>query len=278
MIDAPGPRGFALALGGGAALGWAHIGVLRVLERAGVPVAAAAGTSIGALAAVCLAADRLDALEAIARGATRTGMLRYLDPHLGRGAWLGGRRIARELTRQLGDRRLESLRLPVATVAADLDTGDEVRLTSGPAVAAVTASMALPGIFAPVEIGGRVLIDGGMVAAVPVAAARALAPASPVIAVDLMGDYAGHVRSVATHGPRRAVTTVRSAFLMMIRQQTRAMLALAAPEILITIPAGHRSTADFHRAAELIALGEAAAEAALPAISAMLPVQEAGTS
>src|SRR3546814_15429075 len=91
----------ALALGGGAALGWAHIGVLRALHRHGVPIGAVAGTSIGALAAVCQAADRLDVLEDIARSARLRTVLRYLDPHFRRGAMLWGRTIARQLDRHL---------------------------------------------------------------------------------------------------------------------------------------------------------------------------------
>ena len=275
--DSSRAGGIALALGGGAALGWAHIGVLRVLEEAGVPVAAVAGTSIGALAAVCLAAGRLDVLETIARGTTRTRMLAYLDPHLRRGAWLGGRRIARELAEHLGDRTFEDLAIPAAAIAADLDTAEAVRLASGPVIPAVTASMALPGLFRPVTLGGRVLIDGGMLVNLPVGAARALAPGRPVVAVDLMGDYLGHVRATAGRGERSAFATLRSAFLMMMHQLERQSLALDRPDLVVTIPAGHRSTADFHRADELIGLGRAAANAALPGIRALAAVQEAGT-
>ena len=271
MRITPG-EGIALALGGGAALGWAHIGVLRTLAEAQVPIGAVAGTSIGALAAVCLAADRLDAMEAIARGATRTRILAYLDPHLARGALLGGRRIARELAEHLGaETSFADLALPCAAVAADLDTGEEVRLAAGPVIDAVQASIALPGLFRPVRRDGRLLIDGGMVANVPLGASRALAPALPLVAVDLMADYAGHVRTGnwAARG-RPAFATLRSAFLMMMVRQTELAARLERPAVTIAPAVGHLSTGAFGRADELIGLGRAAAEAALPAIRSVM--------
>jgi len=259
-------KGVALALGGGAARGWAHIGALRALQEEGIAIAAVAGTSIGALAALCFAADRLDALEEIALGATHSRVLAYLDPHLGRGAWLGGRRIARELEQHIGTTRLEDLTMPVALVAADLNTGEEVRLTSGPAVTAIQASIGLPGIFRPIERDGRLLIDGGMVSNLPIGAARAISGGNPVVAIDLMGDYVGYIRASSPDGHPSALGTVRSAFLMMTAQQTRQAIAIDPPDVLITIPAGHISTSAFTRATELIRLGHEAVIAALPAI------------
>lgn len=259
-------KGISLALGGGAARGWAHIGALHVLQEENIKVDAVAGTSIGALAALCFATARLDILEGIALGATHRRVLAYLDPSLGRGAWLGGRRITRELTTHFAGLQLEDLPIPVSLIAADLETAEEVRLTVGPAISAVQASIGLPGIFKPIARDGRLLIDGGMVANVPISAARALAPVSPVVAVDLMGDYAGYIRASTHHGRRSALGTLRSAFLMMVTQQTRLAVALHPPDVMIAIPAGHISTGSFTRAAELIQLGREAMTAALPAI------------
>ena len=256
----------ALALGGGAARGWAHIGALHALQEQGIAISAIAGTSIGALTALCFAADRLDTLEGIALGATHARVLAYLDPYLGRGAWLGGRRIARELEQHIGSLRLEDLPVPISLVAADLNSGEEVRLTSGPAVTAVQASIGLPGIFRPIERDGRLLIDGGMVSNLPIGAARSIARESPVIAIDLMGDYVGYVRASSPDGHPSAIGTVRSAFLMMTIQQTRQAVAINPPDVLITIPAGHIGTSAFTRAPELIRLGHDAVIAALPAI------------
>jgi uncharacterized protein (DUF924 family)/predicted acylesterase/phospholipase RssA len=239
---------------------------LHALQEQGIAISAVAGTSIGALTALCFAADRLDVLEGIALGATHARVLAYLDPYLGRGAWLGGRRIARELELYIGAMRLEELPIPISLVAADLNSGEEVRLTSGPAVTAVQASIGLPGIFRPIERDGRLLIDGGMVSNLPIGAARAIAGDSPVIAIDLMGDYVGYVRASSPDGHPSALGAVRSAFLMMTIQQTRQAVAINPPDVLVTIPAGHISTGSFTRAAELIRLGHEAVIAALPAI------------
>ncbi|MEH3107783.1 MAG: patatin-like phospholipase family protein [Sphingomonas fennica] len=258
--------GIALALGGGSALGWAHIGVLRALQAGEVPAAAVAGTSIGALVAACYAANRLDALEGIARDMRWWTTIAYLDPLLGRGALLGGRRIARMLAQHLGHRRLEDLPIPVALVAADLATGDEIRLAAGPIAPAVRASIALPGIFAPERRDGRWLIDGGMIANVPLAAAAALAPGRPLVAVDLFADYAGFV---AASGGVEAIGTLgaaRAGFQMLMRRQTRQAASTIPIAAMIAPRVGAFSPAAFHRAAALIDAGRVAGEAALPAI------------
>lgn len=262
----------SLALGGGAALGFAHIGVLRVLAEVGIEVGAVAGTSIGAVAAAALASGRLDAFEAVARGAHLGRVLTYLDPLLGRGGWLGGRRIRRALIGQLGDRLIEDLPLAAAFVAADLLTGEEVRITRGPLVPAVQASIAIPAVFAPVRIGGRPLIDGGMVANLPVAAARALAPGLPVVAVDLMGDFVGHVGATMPGGTTArpgSFRVGRAAFLMLMAQQARQTIAIERPAAVIRPAIGHIGTGAFTKADALIALGREAALAALPGIHAL---------
>ena len=266
----------ALALGGGAALGWAHIGLLRVFEEQGIAIGAVSGTSIGSLAGVCLAAGRLDALEAIARGATRARILSYLDPDWRRGAFLGGRRVARELAEHLGaGTTFADLAIPAATVAADLDTAEEVRLSSGTVIDAVQASIALPGLFRPVRRDGRVLIDGGMVANVPIGAVRALAPGLPLVAVDLMADYAGHVRAGGWHRrERNAVATMRSAFLMLMVRQGQLTAQIDPPDVLIAPRVGHLSTGAFHQAEPLIEAGRAAATEALPAIRAAIAARQ----
>jgi NTE family protein len=225
---------------------------------------------------VCAATDRLDVLEEFARGTSIARVFHYLDLELARGALLGGRRIARELTRHFGDGRLEALPIPTAVVAADLLTGDEVALADGPIVESVLASMALPGLFRAIERDGRLLVDGGLVANLPLAAARALAPALPRVAVDLMGDYAGYTRALTPERARRqpAVGVVRTSFLMMIAHQAELQLALDPPDVLIRPPLGHIGTGAFHRAEELIEIGRAAAQAAVPAIHAAIAAQK----
>ena len=252
----------ALALGGGAGLGWAHIGVLRALEARGVQVGAVAGTSIGALAAVCLAADRLDVLESMARSANIRTVLRYLDVHLRRGAWIGGRRIAHQLHQHLGHARFESLSIPCAVVAADLVSGTAEILRSGEVVPAVQASMALPGIFSPVQIDGRFLVDGGVVEPVPVAAARLLAPHLPVVAVNLQNDYVRRARAVGLRPEHRlhpsALNILRASMGLMLSRLARQSLALEPPDLELALPVGHIDVRDFTRAQELIDIGATA--------------------
>lgn len=268
-------RGIALALGGGAGLGWAHIGVLRALDTAGVKVLAVAGTSIGALAATCFGAGRLDVLETVARSANFRMMLRYLDPHWRRGAVLGGREIARQLDMHLGHVRFQDLLIPVSVVAADLLTGEAVIIDRGPVADAVRASMALPGIFHPVEIGDRLLIDGGVIMPVPVTAARQLAPDTPLVAVNLLGDYFGRAGTVRRGwSERRTLSTfgvVRAATALMTAHLTRQSLILDPPDLQLDLPVGHVDAGNFTRAAELIEIGRAAIADYVPQIRALLP-------
>lgn len=253
----------ALALGAGAGLGWAHIGVLHGLQRRGVTVEAVAGTSIGAVAAVCLAADRVNVLEDIARQTGRRQVIRFLDFAPLRGAVLGGKAVRAQLRLHFGHEQLQHLHIPVALVAADLVSGAEVTLTRGPVVEAVFASIAIPGVFPPLRRDGQVLADGGLVAPVPVRAARALSRA-PVVAVNLLGDYAARGQG---HFPaeRQRLTPLRvsRAGLSLITSHVARQGLLIDPPDLEIIPAiGHVDPTDFTRAGELIAAGEAAVAAA----------------
>ncbi len=268
----------ALALGGGAGLGWAHIGVLRALQVRGVEIGAVAGTSIGALAAVCLAAGRLDVLEDLARSTTIRTILRYLDFHLRRGSMLGGRMIAHQLNTHLGQAQLEGLTMPCAVVAADLVSGREVVMRSGPVVEAVQASMALPGIFQPVHKDGMMLVDGGVVAPVPVTAARAIAGGMPVIAVNLQNDYLRRAQAVGLRLDKRlhpsTLHITRAAMGLLLSRLARQSLTLEAPDLELALPVGHIDVRNFTRAHELIEIGAEAVASDWPAIAKLcnLPI------
>ncbi|GAB4151039.1 MAG: patatin-like phospholipase family protein [Sphingomonadales bacterium] len=268
------PIKLGLSLGGGAALGWAHIGVLHALKDAGIPIHAVAGTSIGAVVGACLAEDKLEHLEEIARSVTVGTVLRYLDLSFTRGGMLGGKPIVRELTRHFGTLRIEELAMPFAAVAADLVTGEEVWIRDGSVVAAVRASIALPGVFTPMRMGERILADGGLICPIPVAATRALG-VDKVIAVNLQADYRGRAKAMGLkpHGPlprRAAFNITRASMGLMLRSLTRARLAVDPADVLINPQIGHVEVGDFGRADELIAQGRAATEAALPTIRALL--------
>jgi NTE family protein len=295
-----------LALGGGAARGFAHIGVMRTLLARGIVPDIIVGTSIGAVVGGCYAARQLDQFEAWGRKLTKRGILRYLDVSLSGAGLIGGRSLAEPLTAALGDQRIEALPIPFAAIATEFDTGHEIWLTHGRLADALRASYALPGIFPPVRLGGRWLVDGALVNPVPVSAARALG-ARVVIAVHLNSDLSGRGTVIANHGSddsdelpaapagganarrsnftelftggnsllrsvfgsreRPGIPTVMiEAFNVMQDRITRARMAGDPPDVLITPKVGAVGWFDFHRAAEAIELGVQATEKALAEI------------
>jgi NTE family protein len=266
--------GIAIALGGGAALGWAHIGVLRGLQENGIPIRAAAGTSIGALAAVAYAAGKLDPLERIARSTNWLRVLSYLDIHFRPGAMLGGRGILRDLEMHFSRLQFQELLIPSAAVACDLVSGRPVVIDRGPVNPAIMASIAIPGLFRPVQFDGKFLVDGGVVMPVPVLAARQLAPKLPVLSVNLQGDY--HGRRVATAiraRPNRnhpSMAVVRASTMLLMAELARHSLALDPPDYALTLPVGHVEIHDFTRADELIAIGRRTVESHIDDIRALI--------
>ncbi len=179
-----------LALGSGAARGWAHVGVLDALAAAGIEPDIIAGTSMGALVGGVYASGRHQALRDWALSADRRIVASMVDVGLLGGGlvdgvrivdWLGGLKIAP---------RFEDLKMPFAAVATDLTTGREVWLREGKLDRAIRASISIPGIFSPVEVEGEWLVDGGLVNPVPVSLCRAMG-ADFIIAVNLNEDLLG---------------------------------------------------------------------------------------
>ncbi len=174
----------ALALGGGAARGWAHIGVINALEERGIQVDMVCGTSVGALVGAAYAAGQLARLEEWVRALKWQDVVGFLDLTLSKGGVIQGRRVFEELRRHYGVERIEELQLPFGAVATNLNNGLEVWLREGSVMQAVRASASLPGLFTPVYHNGHWLVDGGLVNPVPVSLCRAMG-AELVIAVDL---------------------------------------------------------------------------------------------
>jgi len=172
-----------VALGSGAARGWAHVGVLRGLAAAGIEPEVVVGSSSGALVGAVCAAGRLDAFEAWGRGLDWRQVVGYFDFSF-RGGVIKARRLLDDLAALLPSVAIESLPRPFACVATDLGSGREVWLRRGPLLDALRASLAVPGLIAPVRIDGSWLVDGGVANPVPVSLCRALG-AETVIAVDL---------------------------------------------------------------------------------------------
>ena len=292
-----------LALGGGAARGFAHIGVMRTLVAHGIIPDVIVGTSIGAVVGGCYAARQLDALETWARSLTVRSILGHLDISLSGSGLIRGGHLARQLESAIGDHRIDDLPLRFAAIATEFNTGHEIWLTRGRLTDALQASYALPGIFPPVLIGGRWLVDGALVNPVPVSAARALG-ARLVIAVNLNSDLFGRGTIIASHGSddsddaahaeehkpngllgmfsrervlRRQIlgrrgrpgipTVMIEAFNVMQDRITRARLAGDPPDVLVSPRLGQVGWFDFHRAEEAIAIGTEATEKAIDAVT-----------
>jgi NTE family protein len=293
-----------LALGGGAARGFAHIGILRTLIAHGIVPNVVVGTSIGAVVGGAYAAGHLDTLEEWARSLQPRNIFSYLDIRLNGSGLIGGAKLAAQLESSLGQMQIEDLPLKFASVATEVRTGHEIWLTHGRLVDAMRASYALPGIFAPMLVGDRWLVDGALVNPVPVSTARALG-AEIVIAANLSSDVFGHSTTIFSHGTkpdepaeeivvaeppksrfsklfsaertvkreffggggRPGISTVMvDAFNIMQDRITRARLAGDPPDLLITPRVGKIGWFDFHRAEDLIAHGTRAAERAIESI------------
>jgi NTE family protein len=303
-IRPQGPT-IGLVLGGGAARGFAHIGVLRTLAANGIRFDVIAGTSIGAAVGGCYAAGHLDAFEDWARSLTRRRVFGYLDFNLSGSGLIGGGRLAERLHGTIGTTMIDDLPLRFAAIATEIGTGHEIWLTRGRLIDAVKASYSLPGVFSPVHVGGRWLMDGALVNPVPVSAARALG-ARVVIAVNLNADLIGRGSTIASHGSddtddvlqmvqqqrglramfgtekalkrqflggagRPGLSTVMmEAFNIMQDRITRARLAGDPPDVVINPRLGGVGLIDFHRAAEAIELGAEATEKALEPIGEVI--------
>ncbi|WP_022720210.1 patatin-like phospholipase family protein, partial [Rhodopseudomonas sp. B29] len=167
-VDSARKPVIGLALGGGAARGFAHIGILRTLIANGIVPDVVAGTSIGAVVGGAYVAGHLDTLEDWARSLKPRNILGYLDVRLNGSGLIGGGKLAAQLEATLGQITIQDLTQKFASVATEVRTGHEIWLTHGRIVDAVRASYALPGIFSPVLIGDRWLVDGALVNPVPV--------------------------------------------------------------------------------------------------------------
>ena len=304
-----------LALGGGAARGFAHIGIVRTLIAHGIIPNVVVGTSIGAVVGGAYAAGHLDTLEDWARRLQPRNILSYLDIRLNGSGLIGGDKLASHLEAAIGPTLIEDLPLKFATVATEIHTGHEIWLTHGRIVDAMRASYALPGIFAPVLVGDRWLVDGALVNPVPVSAARALG-AEIVIAANLSSDVFTHSTTIYAHGPsaeapqatiepvppkrglgklfsaertvkreffgsggRPGISTVMvDAFNIMQDRITRARLAGDPPDMLITPRVGQIGWFDFHRADDLIGFGARAAERAIDSIQEAIHILAPGSA
>jgi len=305
MVSTARPT-IGIALGGGAARGWAHIGVLKSLIAAGLEPDIVAGTSIGAVAGACFVTGRLNALEDFACGLTRRRIFGFLDFNFAGSGLITGQRLSTRFEQHLQQFNIEQLERRFVAVATELGTGHEVWLNKGSLVNALKASFALPGIFRPVQINGRWLIDGALVNPIPVSVCRALG-ARIVIAVNLSNDvfskgavihdqepYVTPAAAPQSDGQELLGSNGRAAVHLLHRQIfgrsgapgmsagmmdainitqdriARSRLAGDPPDILIAPKTGSIGLFDFHRAGEAMEQGARAAEKQIDELKALI--------
>jgi NTE family protein len=281
------PR-IGLALGGGAARGWAHVGVIRALEQRGIRPDLICGTSAGALVGAAYAAGELDQFEQWILGMDLKQVVSLLDVRMNGGLIKGGR-LMDFYRDNFVDHPIENLPIPFGAVATALHNGAEVWMRSGSTADAVRASIALPGMFSPVWREEQLLVDGGLVNPVPVSLARAMG-ADIVIAVDLNSDLLGrHLRedlnapdapvsdwvrqlqdslnklfpSLVSDEPRlpSMIDVVTSSINIMQVRITRSRMAGEPPDITVSPQLSHLGLLEFHRAKEAIDEGRRAVDA-----------------
>lgn len=279
-----------LALGSGAARGWAHIGVLRALAAEGVAPGVICGCSIGAFVGAAAASGELDKLGERVEALKWQDVVSLLDVSL-RSGLIKGEKLIQFFTRTVPERDFSDLSVRFACVATELSSGREVWLHTGSVAAAVRASIALPGLMTPVVREGRLLVDGGLVNPVPVSLCRAMG-AEIVIAVDLGSDMVGRAwkHSAAVPAPAdeteaswggrllarlglganghgepgggemlpSLVSVLTSSINIMQVRIARSRLAGEPADVLVSPRVGQLGLMDYHRAAEAIAEGEAA--------------------
>ncbi|MCR5865185.1 MULTISPECIES: patatin-like phospholipase family protein [Aquincola] len=250
----PRPPRIGLALGGGATRGFAHIGVIQVLEEAGIKPDLVAGTSAGSLVATMYAAGRSGAeLAKVALAMDESAITDWAFP--GRGL-IRGEALARYVRQQASNRPIEQLPMPLGVVATDLDSGEPVLFRRGDAGTAVRASSAVPAVFQPVTINGREYVDGGLASPVPVRFARQMG-AELVIAVDISMPPDGN----PTGDPMRMLLQT---FAIMSRSINT--FELRDADVVVRPRLVGVSSADFTVRRQAIAAGREAALAALPAL------------
>jgi NTE family protein len=285
------PR-IGLALGSGSARGWAHIGAIRALEERGVKFDMICGTSIGALVGAVCASGQLDELEKWVSGLVRREVVRLMDLTF-RGGLIRGQRLFTLFRTLLRDMDIAELPVPFGAVATELDSGREIWLRHGKLFDVVRASISAPGVFTPVAVDGRLLVDGGLVNPVPVSMCRALG-ADIVVAIDLswgkLGPYKDRGRDLpATPEPRSwlgrlvggkgnddapripSIFEVFNTALDIVEQRVaRSRLSGEPADVLITPLLPNFGTMEYHRGKEAIAEGRAAVERMAPLIDQVI--------
>ena len=268
-----------LALSGGGARGFAHIGVIKALERAGIPIDCLTGSSMGGVIAAAYACGLSpEELEEEAGSISRIRQfLRLADPGIPNAGLLRGQRLQAYFENRLGKRTFADLDRPLALVAVDLNSRQEIVMREGPISVALRATTALPGLFMPLEMDGMRLVDGGVLNNLPVDVARMMG-AKVVIGVDVEPDPEDIPGSWETRsrwmpsGLARTFVVLDQTTRLMMRVIQEAKMQQYPPDVIIRpiLPSGINVIAGYKRVAELVAAGEKATEGMLSEIQTKL--------
>ena len=266
-----------LALGGGAARGMAHIGVLEVLQREGIPIDLISGSSAGAaIGAIYAQGKDFVEIKKLALDLSKHSLVPFLDLSLPRTGLLKGRKIQNLVASFIGGNiRFEDLRVPLACVAADIETGEEVVIDRGSVPEAVRASITVPGIFTVVKWQGRYLVDGGLVDPVPADVVRRMG-ADFVIAVNVIPEVTDRAERTGIKRKRKSGEPNLIHILMQSVYIGTYMLvehSLEEADVVIEPQVAHIGAGDFHHLNECIRQGELAAQAAVPEIRRRLGIR-----
>ena len=263
-----------LALGGGAARGMAHIGVLNVLEKEGIPIDLIAGTSAGAIIGSLYARSKEASLvEQKIIELSERRITRLIDPALPRTGFIKGEKFNDLLVSFLGGNiKFSDLLMPFACTATDIDTGEAVVFDRGSVIEAIRASISLPGIFTVARRQGRYLVDGGLANPVPVDLARRMG-ADFVIASNVIPDVLDRSHGSVKESPRSVrEPNIIHILLQSLHIGTYSLVrsSLAKADVAIEPDVAHIGAAEFHHAVECIKQGELAAQNAIPEIRSRL--------
>ncbi len=284
------PLQIGMALGGGSARGWAHIGIIHALEEIGIKPEIVCGCSIGSLVGASYAAGNLKKLESWVRSLTTRTVVSFLELDFSFKGFVDAERLQTFLNQNVCDEKMQfaDLSKQFATVSTDLETGREIWFTQGSVLNAVWASISLPGLFPPIQSQGRWLVDGGLVNPVPVSVCHALG-ADIVIAVNLNGDIVGKhfthkrhdsaitqaiktfsnslfTKTKSKERPPGLFDTIAGSFNITQDRITRSRMAGEPPDIILSPKLSHIGLLEFDRAVEAIEEGRACVSRMLPEI------------
>lgn len=268
-----------LALGGGGARGCAHVGVIKALEEAGIPIDYIAGTSIGSFIGGIYVAGDIKELEEYLLRIKWKDVVGHFDPVVPKKGFFKGEKICKLIEKLLKHKTFRTNKIPFKAVATDLFTGKEVILKTGSITQAIRSSIAIPGIFTPTKKGGSYLIDGGVANPVPVNVARNMG-ADIVIAVDLNHNFIKEkMAAKRSYGRSKnklykwltpthpnIIDVIESSVYMMQDKLTEKNLLIHKPDFLIRPHLGSASVFDFHKAKRLIEEGYTRTRLQIPKI------------